>query len=164
MTEQNTTTFTKPSDTEFAMSRMFNAPRERVYQAYTDPAAISQWWGQRDSETVVDKSDVRPGGEWRYIQKHPDQGAEYAFKGEYREVVPNERIVNTFEFEPMPGHVVVDTVVFEDVDGQTKVTVTSSFDTKEERDGMLQTGMEEGANESWDQLAEYLGSAQTSQG
>jgi uncharacterized protein YndB with AHSA1/START domain len=155
MTEQTTTTVTKPSDTQFAMSRVFDAPRELVYQAYTEPAAISKWWGLRSTTTTVDTMDVRPGGTWRYIQRG-EGGEEYAFKGEYREVVPNERLVNTFEFEPMPGHVVVDSAVFEDVDGKTRLTVTSTFDTQEERDGMLQTGMEDGANESWDRLAEYL--------
>lgn len=159
MTSQNTATFTRPSDTEFAMSRQFDAPRKQVFAAYTDPEAIAQWWGQRDSTTVVDQHDCRPGGTWRYIQKHPDQGIEYAFRGEYLEVQAPERLVNTFEFEGMPGHVVIDTAVFEELDGKTRVTVISKFDTKEERDGMLQTGMEDGANESWDQLDEYLASS-----
>lgn len=161
MTSQNTSTFTKPSDTEIAMARVFDAPRESVFTAYTDPAAIAQWWGQRSSTTVVDKQETIPGGQWRYVQKHPEQGIEYAFHGEYREVAPNERLISTFEFEGMPGHVVVDTAEFEALDGKTKVTVTSKFDTKEERDGMLQSGMEEGANESWDQLADYLAGATT---
>jgi uncharacterized protein YndB with AHSA1/START domain len=149
------TTFTTPSDREIGMSRVFDAPRELVWAAYTDPKHVANWWGQRSSTTIVDKMDVRPGGEWRYIQRAPD-GTEYAFRGEYREIVPPEKLVSTFEFEGMPGQVVVDSATFEEQNGKTTVTVLSTFDSKEARDGMLQSGMEEGANESWDRLAELL--------
>lgn len=155
-TEKKTaTTFTTPSDREIGMSRVFDAPRELVWEAYTDPKHVANWWGQRNSTTIVDKMDVRPGGEWRYIQRAPD-GTEYAFRGEYREIVPPEKLVSTFEFEGMPGQVVVDSATFEEQNGKTTITVVSTFDSKEARDGMLQSGMEEGANESWDRLAELL--------
>lgn len=157
-TDSNTSTLTTPSDREFVMTRVFDAPRELVFKAYTNPETISQWWGQRASTTIVDKMDVRPGGVWRYIQRAAD-GTEYAFHGEYREITPSERVVNTFEFEGMPGHVVLDSATFEDLDGKTKLTVISLFDSVEDRDGMLESGMEAGANETWDRLAEYLAAA-----
>ncbi len=149
------TTYTMPSDLEIAMTRIFDAPRELVFAAYTDPKHVPNWWGLRSTTTIIDKMDVRPGGEWRYIQRAPD-GTEYAFRGEYREIVPPERLVSTFEFEGMPGQIVVDTAVFEDLGGKTKLTATSLFASKEARDGMMESGMEEGASESWDRLAELL--------
>jgi uncharacterized protein YndB with AHSA1/START domain len=150
-----TTTLSKPSPREIMMTRVFDAPRELVFKAYTDPEHVPHWWGQRGATTIVDQMDVRPGGAWRYIQREAN-GEEYAFRGEYREVAPPERLVYTFEFEGMPGHVVVDTATFEEHDGKTTVTVSSLFDTVEDRDGMLESGMESGANESWDRLAELL--------
>lgn len=149
------TTFSRLSDREYVMTRVFDAPRDLVFAAYTDPKHIPRWWGQRSSTTIVDKMDVRPGGGWRYIQRDPD-GNEYAFNGEYREIVPPERLVSTFEFEGMPGHVVVDSATFAEIDGKTTVTVTSLFQSAEDLDGMLDSGMESGANESWDRLAELL--------
>lgn len=143
------------SDLEIQRVRILNAPRELVFQTYINPELIPQWWGPRGITTVVDKMDVRPGGEWRYIQKDPN-GDEYAFRGVYREVVPPERLVTTFEFEPMPGQVIVDTTVFEDLGDQTRLVVTSLFDSKEALDGMLQSGMEGGASETWDRLEELL--------
>src|SRR3712207_6182333 len=80
---RDTTTFSKPSDREIAMSRVFDAPRELVFQAYTDPVHIPHWWGQRSSTTIIDTFDVRPGGAWRFIERDPE-GNEYAFRGEFR--------------------------------------------------------------------------------
>lgn len=157
-TNENTSSVTIISDLEIAMSRVFDAPRELVFTAYTDPEMVAQWWGLRTSTTIVDRMDVRPGGTWRFVQRETD-GTEYAFNGEYREVTPPERLTYTFEFEPMPGHVIVDTVTFEDLGGKTRVTATSLFQSMEDRDGMLASGMEGGANESWSQLAELLASA-----
>lgn len=154
-TNSTTLNVTTPSDLEIAMTRTFDAPRELVFKAFTDPALIPKWWGQRATTTIVDKMDVRPGGEWRFVQRQ-DDGIEYGFRGEFIEIVPPERLSQTFEFEPMPGHVVVDTSTFEERDGKTTVTTTSRFNTKEDRDGMLQSGMESGAAESYDQLAELL--------
>ncbi|MBW3634569.1 MAG: SRPBCC family protein [Chloroflexi bacterium] len=137
------------------MSRVFDAPRELVSQAHTDPAHITQWWGQRRSTTIIDMLDVRPGGAWRFIERDPE-GNEYAFRGEFREVVPPERLVYTFEFEGMPGRILVETVTFDEHDGMTTVTSTSLFESVADRDGMLESGMESGAIESWDRLAELL--------
>ena len=161
MTEktEGSTQFSKPSDREFTMTRVFDAPRALVFAAHTDSQHVPHWWGLRNSTTIVDVMDVRPGGAWRFVQRDPD-GNEYGFRGEYREVVPPERLVYTFEFEGMPGHVVVDSITFEEHDGKTTVSATSLFDSVEERDGMLESGMESGANESWDRLAELLDSLQ----
>ncbi|MGH2983284.1 MAG: SRPBCC family protein [Solirubrobacterales bacterium] len=145
------TKLTTPSDREVVTERVFDAPRDRVYAAFTDPELIPQWWGLRSTTTVVDKLDVRPGGAWRFVERNSD-GSENGFRGTFREVTPPESLVYTFEWEGMPGHVVVDTVTFEDLDGRTKVTNTSLFHTTEERDGMLESGMEKGLNESYEQL------------
>jgi uncharacterized protein YndB with AHSA1/START domain len=150
------TTFTTPSDREIRMTRVFNAPRELVFQAHTDPQHVPNWWGQRHTTTIVDVMDVRPGGAWRFVQRDPE-GNEYGFRGEYREVVPPERLVYTFEYEGMPGHILVETVTFEEHDGKTTVSSTSVFTSVEDRDGMLESGMESGAIESWDRLEELLG-------
>ena len=146
---------TTPSDREITMTRVFDAPRELVFQAHTDPQHIPHWWGQRGSTTIVDTMDVRPGGAWRFVQRDPE-GNEYGFRGEYREVVPPERLVYTFEFEGMPGQILVETITFEEHDGKTRLTSTSVFSSVEDRDGMLESGMESGAIESWDRLAELL--------
>ena len=149
-------TLTILSDREVVMTRIFDAPCELVYKAHTDPELIPQWWGLRNNATIVQKLDVRPGGTWRFIQRDA-QGNEFAFNGVYREVVLLERLVNTFEFEAMPGHIILDTSVFEELpDGGTKLTATSLFETVEDRDGMIDSGMEGGSNESWDRLAELL--------
>ena len=99
--------------------REFDAPRDRVFAAYTDPALIPEWWGPRGTTTIVDVMDVRPGGQWRFVARNAD-GTETAFRGTYREVTEPERIVQTFEWEGMPGHVSVETAVFEDLGDRTR--------------------------------------------
>ena len=140
---------------QIVMSRVFDAPRKRVFEAYTDPKLIPLWWGPRAHTTRVDRMEVRKGGKWRYVSRDTD-GSEYAFRGEILEIVPQERIVTTFEFEGMPGHISRDTAIFEDVGGKTRVTITSQFDSLEDLEGMLASGMETGARETWDRLAELL--------
>ena len=141
------------------MSRVFNAEPERVWRICTDPALIPQWWGPRDQTTVVDTMDVRVGGRWRYIQKGAD-GSEFAFRGEYKRVDAPNHLVSTFEFEPMAGQIITDTYVFEPVaGGKTKMTVKSTFETLAALEGMLQSGMEGGAVESWNRLEELLAAA-----
>jgi len=139
------------------MTRVFDAPRALVFKACTDPNAIPRWWGPSRYETTVDTMDVRPGGVWRFVSRGAD-GAEFAFNGVYREIVPPERIVQTFEFEGMPGHISVDTMTLEEHDGKTTLTSTSLFDSVEDRDGMLHSGMEDGAAETYDRLENLLGS------
>jgi uncharacterized protein YndB with AHSA1/START domain len=151
----NATTVTLPSEREIVMTRVFDAPRDLVFKAVTDPTMIPQWWGPRRLTTTVDQLDLRPGGGWRFVQ-HDAEGNEYAFHGVYQEIVPPERIVQTFEWEGLPGHVSVETMTLEAHDGKTTMTARSVFATAEDRDGMLQSGMEEGARETWDRLAELL--------
>jgi uncharacterized protein YndB with AHSA1/START domain len=153
------TRFRNLSDREYELTRVFAAPRELVFAAYTDPAHVPHWWGPRGITTIVDRMDVRPGGTWRYIHRHPD-GSEYAYRGEYYEVVPPERLAYTLEFEfpfeGRPRHPVVETVTLEERDGQTTLTATWLFETAEECEGFLGTGAESGMTESWSRLAEHL--------
>jgi uncharacterized protein YndB with AHSA1/START domain len=145
-----TLTLTTPSDLEVVASRVFDAPRDLVFRAYTDPTLVPRWWSPKRHTTVVDKMDVRVGGAWRFVIQDAT-GAEIAtFSGEYREIVAPERIVRTENFEPMgPGHEVLDTVVFHELEGgRTQMTETMLFRSVEDRDGMLQSGMESGFAES----------------
>ncbi|HEY3725760.1 MAG TPA: SRPBCC family protein [Solirubrobacteraceae bacterium] len=148
-------TVSKPSEREIHIARVFNAPRDQVFAAYTDPQLIPEWWGPRGTPAIVDEMDVRPGGTWRFVFRDSD-GTETSFHGTYREVAPPERIVQTFEREGMPGHVSLETVTFEDLGGRTRVTTTSLFETTSERDGMLASGMERGLNETYARLDELL--------
>lgn len=145
----------EPGKHALEMSREFNAPRELVFKACTDPALIPQWWGPRDYTTVVDQMDVRMGGIWRYVQRGAD-GQEFAFRGVYHEVSPNERLVYTIEFEGLPGHIGLETITFEEYNGRTRLIDSGVFQTVEDRDGMIASGMEGGAEESWDRLEELL--------
>ena len=155
MTTSGRTIVTTPSDREILSERIFEAPRQLVFDTMTDPNLISEWWGPRGITTVVDRMEVRPGGTWRFVQKWGND--ESGFHGTYREVTPPERIVNTFEWEGMPGHVLVETITFEELEAdRTKVRIVSLFHTTEERDGMLASGMEGGLGESHDRLAELL--------
>jgi uncharacterized protein YndB with AHSA1/START domain len=157
MTDQQaaTATITTPTDREIHIERVFDAPRDLVFATFTDPQLIPQWWGPRDGTTVVDQMDVRAGGSWRFITSDCD-GNETAFRGTYREITPPERVVQTFEWEGMPGHVCIETAVFEDLGDRTRVINTSLFHTTEERDGMLASGMERGLNETYARMDELL--------
>jgi uncharacterized protein YndB with AHSA1/START domain len=155
-----TTLIAEPGKHEIIMTRAFDAPRELVFKTYTDPNLISQWWGSEDSTMIVDKLDVQKGGMWRFINREAD-GSEYAFNGVYHEVSSPDRLVYTFEFEGMPGHVLLETVRFEEQDGKTLLRNSSVFQSIEDRDGMLQSGMEEGADKSMDRLEKLLAKATT---
>ena len=150
----NRTTVTTPRDREIRIERVFDAPRERVWQAHTDPALVAQWWG-RGNKLVIERMEVERGGHWRFVEHGPE--GIHGFEGRYREVTPPERIVQTFEWDGMPGHVIVETATFEDLgDGRTRVVTTSLFHTSEERDGMLAAGMEQGLGESYAALDRLL--------
>jgi len=153
--ENHVATVTTPSDREIRIERVFDAPRDRVFATFTDPELIPEWWGPHGTTTVVDRMDVRTGGSWRFVISNSD-GSETGFRGTYREVTPPERVVQTFEWEGMPGHVSVDTATFEDLGERTKVTTVSLFHTSEERDGMIASGMERGLNETYARLDEVL--------
>lgn len=147
---------TMPSDREVLLTRVFDAPRERVFRAHVDPKAFAEWWGPRDYTTRVDRWDPRPGGAWRAIHRTPD-GTEHGFHGVFQEIAPPERIAWTFEYEGAPGHVVKETVTFDEVRaGKTKLTVRALFDNREDRDGMVASGMEWGARQGYERLDEVL--------
>lgn len=148
---------TTPSDLEIQMTREFDAPRERVYGALTDCSSYPRWWGPRKYTTVVDQCDMRVGGKWRFLSRA--EGEEHAFRGEFRELVRPEKVVWTFEWEGMPGHIAVETMTLDDIgSGRSRLTASSLWDNKEDRDGMLQSGMEEGARETYERLDELLAS------
>jgi uncharacterized protein YndB with AHSA1/START domain len=144
---------TTPSEREIRTERVFDAARDRVWRALTEPDLIAQWWG-RGNKLVIERLEVERGGHWRFVE-HAD--GEHGFEGRYREVTPPERLVLTFEWDGMPGHVVVDTTELEDLGGgRTKVITTSLFHTTEERDGMLSSGMQTGLDQSYAALDELL--------
>lgn len=159
MTNQNQTTiFAEPGKQEITITREFDAPRELVFKAITDPKLVPQWWGPRYLTTVVDKMDVRPGGQWRFINRNAE-GEEYAFHGVYHEILASERIIDTFEFEGLPetGHVTLETMKLEELPGgRTRLTTQSVFQSVIDRDATLQSGMEEGLSDTYNRLEELL--------
>src|SRR5262249_39938814 len=147
-------TVTTPSDREIRIERIFNASRERVWNAMTDPKLVAEWWG-RGNKLVVERMELERGGHWRFVE-HADDGV-HGFEGRYREVTPPERVVQTFEWDGMPGHVVIETMTLEDLgDGRTKLVTLSLFQTTEDRDGMMKSGMEFGLNQSYAALDRLL--------
>jgi uncharacterized protein YndB with AHSA1/START domain len=149
---------TTPSDREVVLTRAFDAPRELVFEAWTNPEHVRHWWGLRESTMLLCEADVRQGGSWRYVTTAQD-GAEVPFTGVYQEVAPPERLVYTemYDVEPFnSGDPAVNTVTFTPEEGGTLVTVTTVYPSKEVRDFVLSTGMEAGAAESYDRLAEHL--------
>ena len=143
------------SDLEVELTRVFNAPRRLVFEAHSKPEHMQRWWGPRGTTMVSCEMDFRAGGRWRYVLRKAN-GKEYAFRGEYREIAPPERLVQTFEFEGMPGAITVEELVFTEHDGKTTLSVTSRLNSIEARDSMLQSGMEKGAAETYDRLEELL--------
>jgi uncharacterized protein YndB with AHSA1/START domain len=149
-----TATVTTPGEREIRTERVFDAPRERVWRAYTEPEQVARWWG-RGNKVVVERMDVQRGGHWRFVE-HSAEGVN-GFEGRYREVAAPERLVQTFEWDGMPGYVAVETTTFEELGAdQTRVVTVTLFHTVEERDGMLSTGMGEGLNQSYAALDRLL--------
>jgi uncharacterized protein YndB with AHSA1/START domain len=158
MTNKLTKITAEPGKQEIIIEREFDAPRELVFKAFTDSTLYAQWLGPHELIMTLEVFEPRNGGSWRYVQKDPD-GNEYAFHGVNHEVLAPERIISTFEFEGLPekGHVTLETARFEALPGdRTKLTSQSIFQTVEDRDGMLQSGMEEGVNDSYNRLDELL--------
>jgi uncharacterized protein YndB with AHSA1/START domain len=143
---------------EIFITREFDAPRELVFRAHTDPELYTQWLGPRGFTMTLDKFEPRNGGAWRYF--HVDkEGTEYGFHGVYHEVLAPNRIISTFEYEGLPetGHVILSTATFEELPGQrTRLTSQSVFQSVADRDGMIQSGMERGVNEGYERLDEIL--------
>jgi uncharacterized protein YndB with AHSA1/START domain len=145
----DTFTLTLPSDTEFQITREFNAPRSLVYDAWSKPEHVKRWWNP-GGELMVCDIDFRVGGAWRFVMESPH--GDIGFNGIYQEISRPERIVNTLIFEPMPGTPGIVTLTMEGVNGRTRVTELSKLPSKEERDGVIASGMESGARISLDQL------------
>ncbi len=145
---------TTPAPREIRIERVFAAPRERVWRAFTDPEQVARWWG-RGNKLDIERFEVERGGHWRFVEHGPEGVS--GFEGRFREVTPQERLVQTFEWDGMPGYVAINTATFEDLgDGRTKIVTTSLFHTTEERDGMLSSGMEGGLNASYAALDKLL--------
>jgi uncharacterized protein YndB with AHSA1/START domain len=157
MTTSHTATVTMPTDEQILITREFNASKDLVYKAFTTPQLVERWWTAKRGEMKVCEIDLRPGGKWRYVMETPD-GIEVGFHGEYREIVPNERIVSTEIFEGMPEglpeEVSVNTATFTEDDGQTTLTILVQHSTKEFRDGHVNSGMEDGLQDALDLLEE----------
>jgi uncharacterized protein YndB with AHSA1/START domain len=137
------------------ITREFDAPPNRVFRAHTDPDLVVQWLGPRGLEMRIDHYDCRPGGSYRYV--HSDANGEYAFRGCFHDVRPDELIVQTFTFEGMPDGVALEKLVLEDLgDGRTRLTTTSLCDSFADRDAMLASGMEVGVVQGYERLDEVL--------
>jgi len=145
----------EPGRQDMTISREFDAPRELVFKAFTDPKLFAQWWGPRRYKNRIDKFDARPGGMWRVVQTGED-GSEHAFYGVHHAVVAPERIVATFEYEGVPGHVAMQTITLEAVGQKTRMVGQNVFQSVADRDAMVGSGMQEGSEESYERLTELL--------
>ncbi len=154
-TGRRTTIVAEPASFEVVITRVFDAPASLVFKAWTDPAMLPRWWGPSYLTTTVDRMDARPGGSWRIVQRAPDGGV-HAFHGVYHQVEPGEAIVGTFEYEGVAGHVALETARFEQLGPRTRVTQQSVFQSIADRDGMIQSGMDQGVIESTDRFAAVL--------
>jgi uncharacterized protein YndB with AHSA1/START domain len=150
----NKLTVEKHGERQIKAERVFNAPRDKVFTAMTDPDLIGKWWGPHGTTTLVEEMNVEPGGRWHYVSE--GEGPEGEFSGIYRVVEAPERIEQTFEWGGMPGYISVDAMELEDQGAETRVLVTSTFHFAEERDGMIASGMEGGMAETYDRLEELL--------
>jgi uncharacterized protein YndB with AHSA1/START domain len=149
-----TSVLTTPGDREIRIQRVFDAPRDRVWRAFIEPEPIAQWWG-RGNKLVIERMEVGRGGHWRFVEHSPD--GVHGFDGRYREVTPPERLVWTFEWDGMRGHVAVDITEFEDLgDGRTKGHHLVPLPHPEERDGMLSSGMQTDLDQSYAALDRLL--------
>jgi len=158
MSVKNKTTITaEPGKQELFITREFDAPRELVFKAHTDPDLFAQWIGPRGLTTTLEAFEPVSGGKWRFTQTDKD-GNDFGFHGVFHEVSP-ERVIQTFEFDGLPesGHVTLETMTLEELpNGRTRLTAQSVFQTVSDRDGMVQAGMEHGVNEGYERLDEIL--------
>jgi uncharacterized protein YndB with AHSA1/START domain len=155
---------TLPADEQILITRDFDAPRHLVYKAFTTPELVERWWNAKRGEVTVAEIDLRVGGKWRYAMVvrcgSPEDGQEVGFHGEYREIVPNERIVSTETFEGLPEGVseeqgtTLNTATFAEEDGRTTLTVLVQAPSKEARDAIIESGMEAGLQDAYDLLEE----------
>ena len=156
----DTFTVTTPSEREIRMTRLFNAPRHLVWEAMSKPEHIKRWWGclGEGYSVPVCEVDLRPGGKWRFVNRHPKGEAE--FYGEYREIVPPERVVFTEIFAPFPDSGSLVTAVLTEENDKTRLTVTAEYPSLEVRDMVIGTGMAKGAAASYDRLEEVAAELQ----
>ena len=146
---------TLPTDEQILITREFAAPRHLVYKAYTTPELVRRWWNAKRGEVMTCEIDLRVGGSWRYVMVTAD-GFEVAFHGEYRELVPDERIVTTEVYEgvPEPGEGVLNTVTFDEADARTTLTILVECPSRDVRDAIIDSGMEAGMQDAMDLLEE----------
>jgi uncharacterized protein YndB with AHSA1/START domain len=150
---------TQPSDTEILITRTFDAPAELLFKAYTTPDLVKQWWGFKTSEWLACDVDLRVGGRWRYVVR--DEGMEVGFHGEYRELDPPHRLVCTevYEGAPIPDPdeaPAVNVITFDEVDGVTTLNLLVQCVDREQRDAIIESGMEGGLQVSYDQLEDLV--------
>jgi uncharacterized protein YndB with AHSA1/START domain len=163
MASSGTAVVTLPTDEQILITREFDAPRHLVYKAWTTPELVKRWWHAKRGEATIAEIDLRVGGKWRYVMI-ADGGFEVGFHGEYREIVPNERIVSTETYEGLPEGVseedgtTLNTATFTEVDGRTTVTLLIQAPSKESRDAIIDSGMEAGLQDALDLLEEVAGS------
>jgi uncharacterized protein YndB with AHSA1/START domain len=153
MTSSGATVVTLPTDTQILIEREFNAPRHLVYRAWTIPEHIERWWHAKRGKVTLVEVDLRVGGKWRRVMV-TDDGQEVGFHGEYLGLVPNERIVETefYEGAPPESQGSLNTTTFEEVDGRTALTLLMQLQTREERDAIIESGMEDGLRDALDLL------------
>jgi len=156
-TSSGSATVTLPADEQILITREFDAPKHLVYKAFTTPELVKRWWHAKRGEVTVAEIDLRVGGKWRYVMV-TDDGFEVAFHGEYREIVPNERIVSTEVYEGMPDAEAVNTLTLAEVDGRTTLTILVQHASKEHRDAHVESGMEAGMQDAFDLLEEVASS------
>jgi uncharacterized protein YndB with AHSA1/START domain len=145
----------EPGRQDVLISREFDAPRELVFRAYTEPELVKKWWGFDAKEITLEAFEPRRGGQWHFVQ-HTEEGS-YGFYGVFHTVRAPEEITQTFEFDGFPGHVLLETFTFEDLgNGRTLLKDFSVFQSVEDRDGMIESGMEQGSEVSWNRLADLL--------
>ena len=154
MLNTGTLKVTTPSDREIVLTRVFDAPRQLVFDALSKPELLKRWFGPHGHSLVVCDVDFRVGGTWRFVLESPD-GRSMGMSGVYREIVPVERTVHTESFDDYPGDSVITTVLTEH-DGKTTLTATALYDSREVRDAVVESGMEHGAAETYDRLADLL--------
>jgi uncharacterized protein YndB with AHSA1/START domain len=157
MMTRGTTVVTVPTDTEILITRAFDAPRHLVYKAWTTPDLIKRWWSGDRGEMTIAEVDLRVGGKWRFVMTAHGE-LEVAFHGEYREIIPNERIVSTEVYEAMPEGQALSIVTFAESDGRTVLTLLMQLASKEERDAVISSGMEGGVREQMDHLEQVAAS------
>jgi uncharacterized protein YndB with AHSA1/START domain len=157
VTSSGTATVSLPTDEQILISREFDAPRHLVYKAWTTPELVKRWWSANRGEVTLADIDLRVGGRWRYVMVTTDGGLEVGFHGEYREIVPNERIVSTEVYEGVPQgegpeQGTLNTATFTEADGRTTLTILVEAPSKEIRDAIIDSGMEAGMQDALDLL------------